>query len=298
MTQAHSPNIEEPLDYQRMQTAIEFLITQQFSQPSLGQLANHLQLSEFHVQRLFSHWVGLSPKQFLQYLNKQHAKQLLSQHSVYETALATGLSSASRVYDLLVQYESITPGEYKTLGKGLQIYYALHTCQFGHCLLAITQRGLCKLAFYDSPEQAYALIEELKAEWPNAQIDENSSQTETVFKQIFSTLAGNNLIETTIKKPLKVLMKGSAFQLQVWQALLEIPWGDVCSYQQLADNLGKPSAVRAVASAIARNHIGFIIPCHRVIRSNGELSHYRWGDARKAQLLAWEGRHTMTTHNS
>lgn len=293
------PNIEDPLNYQRMQSAIEFLIAQQFSQPSLGQLANHLQLSECHVQRLFSHWVGLSPKQFLQYLNKQHAKKLLSQHSVYETALATGLSSASRVYDLLVQYESITPGEYKTLGKGLHIDYARHTCQFGHCLVAITERGLCKLAFYDSPEQADGLIEELKSEWPNAKIEENPSQTETVFQQIFSTLADNTLTETALHKPLKVLMKGSAFQLQVWQALLEIPPGNVCSYQQLADNLGKPSAVRAVASAIARNHIGFIIPCHRVIRSNGELSHYRWGASRKAHLLAWEGRQAMTpTHTN
>lgn len=291
MTEISSPHIEEQLDYQRMQAAIEFLIQQHFSQPSLGQLAHHLQLSEFHVQRLFSHWVGLSPKQFLQYLNKQHTKQLLSKHSVFETAMASGLSSASRVYDLLVQCEGITPGEYKTLGQGLHIDYARYPCQFGHCLLAVTQRGLCKLAFYDTDEQARALIEELKNDWPNAVIKENPHETATIYKRIFAALPAKLLTEKDLQKPLKVLIKGSAFQLQVWQALLDIPSGEICSYQQLADSLGKPSAVRAVASAIARNHIGFIIPCHRVIRGNGELSNYRWGAARKAQLLAWEGQH-------
>lgn len=292
MTSNSGPVIDTPkintehANYQRVAKAIHFLVEQQDNQPSLKQLADHIGISEHHLQKTFSEWAGVSPKQFLQYLTKQYAKQQLRQQAVMPSALAAGLSGSGRLHDLLIRCEGVTPGEYRREGHGLTIEYGVHSSPFGYCFIALTQRGLCKLSFFDHLHDNTALSE-LKQEWPNASIHENLEATHTVFKKVFP-------LNTRLKKaeaqpePLKLLLKGSPFQLQVWEALLTVPPSAMRSYQHIADTMGKPSAVRAVASAIARNPLAYLIPCHRVIRGTGVLNNYRWGDTRKAAMLGWE----------
>ncbi len=272
---------EEGRTYLRIKEAIVFIDAHKTQQPSLKQVAEHVNLSEFHFQRLFSQWVGISPKQFLGFLTQAYAKKQLQNFSVLASAHASGLSGSSRLHDLMVNVEGITPGEYKKQGKGLLVEYGIHLSPFAMCLIAKTQRGICKLAFFDEPQQAAIHINELISEWPHARIEHNQKNTEPLVASIF---------DKTIKqdKPLNLLLKGTKFQLQVWQALLSIPEGGLCSYQQLAHSMGKQESVRAVASAIAKNKIALLIPCHRVIKGTGEFNQYRWGKDRKKIMIAHE----------
>lgn len=269
---------EQHRNYQKVAQAISFLNDRQNEQPQLKELAKYIGLSEFHLQRVFSEWAGVSPKQFLQFLTKQKAKSLLKQNTVIDAAYESGLSTSSRLHDLMIKYESVTPGEYKSGGKGILIEYGIHPSPFGLCLIATTQRGICKLAFFDEANAQNSVIEELSQEWPNADIKPNQLTTLAMLNKVFEPRGGT----------LSILCKGSPFQLLVWEALLKIPEGELCSYQQVAEQIGKPNATRAVASAIAKNNIAYLIPCHRVIRSTGEINQYRWGAMRKQALLCKE----------
>lgn len=273
--------------YQLIAAAIAFFVEQRTRQPGLAELAAHVGLSEFHLQRLFSEWVGVSPKQFLKFLTKQEAKRRLLQQPVLDAALDLGLSGSGRLHDLMVSCEAVTPGQFKQQGAGLQIRYGSIQSPFGPALLAQTEKGVCKLGFYDAPEQWQQLCGELQADWPRATLLRDEPAVEQTAQLIFAEANGASAHASTPRR-LHLLMKGSPFQLKVWEALLAIPEGEIRTYQQVAAAIGSPDAVRAVASAIARNHIGYLIPCHRVIRSTGEFSQYRWGPVRKQALIGWE----------
>lgn len=284
--------MSDPLDdmqqsraYAVVARAIRFLENNRHRQPVLADIAAHVGLSEFHLQRLFSAWAGVSPKQYLQYLTTTNAKQRLRTETVFDAALSAGLSGPGRLHDLMITAAGMTPGEYKLGGKGLVIRYGMHDSPFGTCLLASTERGICKLAFFDTEEEGTALEQELRTEWPVASIARDDAVTGKLLWRVFP-VAGKH--EQSQKQPLKLLLHGSPFQLKVWAALLAIPDGNICTYQQVADHIEAPTAVRAVASAIAKNSIGYLIPCHRVIRSGGEFSHYRWGSTRKKAMIARE----------
>ncbi|KEQ17527.1 methylated-DNA--[protein]-cysteine S-methyltransferase [Endozoicomonas numazuensis] len=271
---------EEHRQYQQVSKAIAYLSGHWNEQPGLADVASHVGLSEFHLQRVFSEWAGISPKQFLQFLTREYARQQLRNNSVLDTALSSGLSGSSRLHDLMLSWESMSPGAFKAKGKGIEIAYGIHESPFGYCLIAQTARGICKLSFFDHEEDQEGHEQELRKEWPDALIHRSDCNTASVARQIFD--------RDFNQQPLHLILKGTPFQLKVWEALLAIPQGQLYSYQQLAEKTGKPSAVRAVASAVARNNIGFLIPCHRVIRGTGEINQYRWGAERKQVLIVHE----------
>jgi AraC family transcriptional regulator of adaptative response/methylated-DNA-[protein]-cysteine methyltransferase len=275
---------QQQQDYRRIQQAIEYLSAQRLAHPSLADLAGHLALSEHHLQRLFTRWAGVSPKRFLQFLTKEHAKQLLRQHTLEHTSLTLGLSGTSRLHDLMVHCESVTPGEYKRLGQGMCIQWGLEATPFGLALMGVAPKGLCHLVFVDGEEDAAQAVQALQQEWPHADLVQDQTETAHWADRVFGALD----IQAPLDQPLPILLKGSPFQLKVWEALLRWPSGQLCAYQDVAEAIGKPRATRAVASAIARNQIAVLIPCHRVIRSTGDISEYRWGRGRKRTLIAWE----------
>lgn len=269
-------------DYQRIAQAIQFLEEHYQEQPSLDALATQLALSPFHLQRLFTQWAGVSPKRFVQYLTAEHAKALLTHaHSVLDTAYETGLSSPSRLHDLLIATEAVTPGEFKQRGAGLQIAYGRHDTPFGECLLAVTARGICQLLFLTETGWAQA-VAELSEQWQAATLVEDPDQTQPVIDQIFPANGREGQRQITL------LLRGTNFQLKVWNALLQIPAGGAWSYEDVAQAIGQPTAARAVGSAVGANPIGYLIPCHRVIRKSGIVQEYRWGPTRKKAILAWE----------
>lgn len=266
-------------DYQRIERAIRFLNEHFRSQPRLEDVARHVGLSSFHLQRLFRRWAGVSPKRWLQYLTAHHARELLrNSASVLETTFETGLSSPGRLHDLLVAVEAMTPGELKNDGQGLDLRFGWHESPFGTCLLVRTPRGICNLEFVDSLDE-----EPLRERWPGATLEEDPAGTARLVQAIFRDHGRPE------RQPFTLHLRGTNFQVQVWRALLQIPPGRVTSYQALAQGLGRPTATRAVASAIARNPVGYLIPCHRVLRSTGVIGDYRWGPARKQAILAREG---------
>lgn len=269
-------------DYQRIANAIQFLKDSALEQPSLEAAANHIGLSPYHFQRLFKRYAGVSPKRFLQHLTSAYAKQLLRQSvSVLETSFAVGLSSASRLHDLLISVDAVTPGEVKTGGEKLKIDYGIHATPFGDCLLAQTSRGICRLEFFDAANPQ-PILQRLQADWPNAVLTQNPHATAITAQRIF------HAVESAAASSLPLLLRGTNFQLQVWQALLKIPAGAVTSYGQLAKLLGQPNASRAIGTAVGQNPIGYLIPCHRVLRSDGNLGGYRWGLNRKQVILGYE----------
>ena len=273
-------------DYDRVAQAIHFLEQNVRRQPSLDEVARSVYLSEFHFQRLFRRWVGISPKRFLQYLTIEHAKQRLDEcRSVLDATYDAGLSSPGRLHDLFVTLESVTPGEYKRRGEGLRIAYGFHATPFGTALLASTERGLCALSFVDEGGEG-AAIDELRERWSSADLDEDAGQTAELARRIFDPAARDD-------KPIPLLVQGTNHQVRVWEALLRVPPGALVSYEQLATAAGRPDAVRAVASAIGRNQIAFVIPCHRVIRKLGAFGGYRWGMERKKAIVAWEAAHAL-----
>jgi len=267
-------------DYERIEQAILFLEANYKAQPSLNEVATSVHLSEYHFQRLFTRWVGISPKRFLQYLTKEHAKELLARcENILEVAYETGLSGPGRLHDLFVATEAVTPGEFKSHGEGLAISYGYHPSPFGECLLAFTERGISDLIFVDHKDRGGAL-ELLQNRWKQATLLQDERQTEHVVRRIFSP--------TRESEPLGLCLRGTNFQIKVWEALLRIPPGAVVTYEDIAIYLGMPGAARAVGNAVGSNPIPVLIPCHRVIRKAGEFGGYRWGAARKKALLGWE----------
>ncbi|CAA0096782.1 bifunctional transcriptional activator/DNA repair enzyme AdaA [Zhongshania aliphaticivorans] len=273
---------EQHANYQRVASAIRYLSDKQLTQPSLAELAAHVGVSEFHLQRIFTEWAGVSPKQFLQFLTKENAKRLLRSSSVMDSALACGLSGSGRLHDLMIKAERVTPGEYRSMGAGLQIHYGSCPSPYGLCFIAANHRGICKIAFFDEQETEANLLAELQAEWAAAELMRDDQRAASLYASAFSARPSSEGESVTL------LLKGTEFQMKVWEALLTIPSGEVCSYQQLAESMGSPSSTRAVASAIARNNIAYLIPCHRVIRGTGEFSQYRWGAERKQAMLLQE----------
>lgn len=267
-------------DYRRIERAIRFLEENFQRQPSLDEIAESVHLSKYHFQRLFKRWAGVSPSQFMQYLTVNYAKaQLANASTVFDTALDAGLSGAGRLHDLFVSFEAMTPGEYKRQGAGLTIWYGIHPTPFGDCLVGLTERGICALRFV-SDDAADAAIAELKEEWALAAFVQDDERTAVPLQKIFAVTAPD--------EPFRLLLKGTNFQVQVWRALLNIPSGSVVSYADVAKQLGNPAATRAVASAIAKNPVGYLIPCHRVISKTGKMHQYRWGSARKKAIVGWE----------
>ncbi len=264
-------------DYNRISVAIDFLDQHAEQQPGLGALAGHLGLSKFHMQRLFCRWAGVSPKQFLQLVTLGHAKRLLDRNmSVLDAACEVGLSGPGRLHDHFITIDAMTPGQYKASGAGLVIEWALQDSPFGRMFLARTPRGICKLAFVDN--SASAELADLRQQWPAASICENSVALTATAAEIFSGAPAQQ----------RLSVRGTNFQVKVWQALLKIPTGEVASYQGLARYIERPNSYRAVANAIAANPVAYLIPCHRVLRSSGALGGYRWGMTRKRAMLVWE----------
>lgn len=272
-----------PTDYERIEAAIRYLDRHRVEQPALADLAREVGLSEFHLQRVFKRWAGVSPKRFLQLVTAAHAKRLLREGaSVLETALATGLSAPSRLHDLFVSLEAMTPGEYKRLGAGLTIRYGFHPSPFGETLLAVTERGVCGLAFVTPPTRAKRL-RELGERWPLSQLVEDADATRDYAARIFAAAPG----------PVRVIARGTNFEARVWQALLEVQPGTATTYGALAEAISAPQAARAVGQAVGRNPVGYLIPCHRVLRSTGAFGGYRWGTERKRAMLAFESARTL-----
>ncbi len=269
-------------DYSRIERAILFLEKNFREQPSLGEVAKSVSLSEYHFQRLFRQWAGISPKRFLQFLTVEYAKKLLEEsRSVLDTTYEAGLSSPGRLHDLFINVEAVTPGEFKTKGAQLKITYGIHPTPFGPCLLAVTERGICGLAFAGHAEQRNAL-RDLKRRWEGATFFENPAVTGSIFDRIFPRGKANG------QRAVTLFLRGTNFQIKVWQALLKIPSGSVVSYEDIAARIGKPRAVRAVGCAVGQNPVAFVIPCHRVIRKMGVIGEYHWGATRKKAMLAWE----------
>ena len=269
-------------DYQRIETAIRFIEGHFRSQPSLDRIAQSVNLSKFHFDRLFKRWAGISPMQFFQFMTLDYTKQRLAEaKSLLDTALDAGLSGPSRLHDLFVNFEAMTPGEYKRQGAGLTITYGFCPSPFGECLLATTDRGICYLGFVSSAEGG-AAVDHLLRTWPGAELYENAAHVGATAETIFS------LDRQDPQRPFNLLIKGTNFQIQVWKALLTIPSGFVASYQDIAAHIGSPRASRAVANAIAINPVAYLIPCHRVIAKSGNIHRYRWGSARKKALIGWE----------
>ncbi len=273
--------MSENVHYERMSQAIEWLINHQAQQPSLDELANNLHMSSSHLQRVFTAWVGISPKRFLQQITVEHLKSRLhrpsSPESLLQHAWDSGLSGGGRLHDLFVTLEALTPGEFREGGKGLNIIYDTVSTRFGNMLIGETARGICSLAFTETDWQQV----HQDSAYFNAQACKGISRYRDVIQQLFE----NPAVWTS---PLPLVVKGSNLQVQVWRALLSVPLGEVISYQQLAEQVGNAKAVRAVATCVAQNPVACLIPCHRVIRSSGALGQYHWSVERKAGLLAWE----------
>ncbi|MBC7863966.1 MAG: methylated-DNA--[protein]-cysteine S-methyltransferase [Bacteroidia bacterium] len=267
------------INYTRIEKAIRYLTENFKKQPSLEEVAEHIHVSPFHFQRMFSDWAGISPKKFLQYLTIEELKKELQQtNSLISAADKVGLSAQSRVYDLFVNIESVTPNEFKTKGKGIEIEYGFHDSPFGECFIANTERGICSMSF--SHQEREKTISELESHWENASIKKNQTSTEQFSKQIFSPENSDHKFN--------LLVKGTNFQLKVWKALLKIPFGGVSTYAHIAGRIGNNKAMRAVGSAVGANPVAFLIPCHRVIRSEGLIGNYHWGSARKSAIIGWE----------
>jgi AraC family transcriptional regulator, regulatory protein of adaptative response / methylated-DNA-[protein]-cysteine methyltransferase len=275
------PVTTDAYQYQQIARAIDYLYEHFREQPSLEEVAAQVNMSAFHFQRMFTEWAGISPKRFLQFLTADYLKQRITGFdNLLDAADAAGLSSQSRVYDLFVNLEAVTPQEYKEKGSGILIEYGFHATPFGECILGVTGRGICHLSFLQEGNRSIA-VEELQKVWEKASIRENSRNTEQMANAIFNRTPGN-------QEKLNVLVKGTNFQVKVWNALLEVPYGTVSTYQSLAKRIEQPNALQAVGSAVGANPIAYLIPCHRIIRKNLIIGEYHWGTERKKAMLGWE----------
>lgn len=274
----------ENINYKRIAEAIDYIKQNFKNQPNLDEVANKVHLSPFHFQRLFTEWAGVSPKKFLQYISVEHAKQVLKekQATLFDAANETGLSGTGRLHDLFMNIEGMTPGEYKNGGESLTIHFSYAETPFGNIIVASTAKGICYMAFEEDEHKA---LTTLKQHFPNA-----------VFKQITDTIQQNALYIFTqdwTKIPtIKLHLKGTEFQLKVWETLLKIPMGELSTYGKIAQDIKNPNASRAVGTAIGSNPVAFLIPCHRVIQSTGTFGGYMWGPTRKTAIIGWEAAKT------
>lgn len=273
--------------YKIVEQALSFLQQHQQSQPGLNEIARHCAMSETHFQRVFSHWAGVSPKRFLQCLTRDYCLQrLIEGDSILNSSVAAGLSSSSRLHDLMIGLEAVTPGEIKLAGEGLTFHCGVHDSPFGSYFIAATTRGIHRLEFLDTGEPG-EVLQQLQLDWPRATIIPNSAESDHYASRLFQSPS----FPTTDKRNtnrLTLWLRGSEFQFKVWEALLRIPEGKLCTYSSLATAVGQPSAARAVGSAVAKNPVAWLIPCHRVIKKMGATGEYRWGAARKQAILGRE----------
>jgi AraC family transcriptional regulator of adaptative response/methylated-DNA-[protein]-cysteine methyltransferase len=277
--------LDRSRDYDHIRRAIAFLSETWTEQPSLERLAQHLGLSPAHCQKLFKRWCGLSPKEFVQSITVDNARSLLGgSASVLETAYEVGLSGGSRLHDLFVSHEAMTPGDYKRRGEGLEMAYGFHASPFGDALLIATERGVAGLAFVndDAMQTRQEALADMMQRWPKAHYVEKPEVTAPHAKVIF------NATKWSAEQPVRLVMIGTDFDVRVWETLLKIPMGRAVSYTDIARHIGSPSASRAVGSAVGRNPISFVVPCHRVLRGDGSLGGYHWGLTRKRALIGWE----------
>lgn len=277
------------INYDRIATAIDFIKTNFKNQPNLDMVAEKVNLSPMHFQRLFTEWAGTSPKKFLQYISLEHAKKILKLHdqaTIFDATFETGLSSTSRLHDLFVTVEGMTPAEYKNGGASLTINYSIAESPFGNMIVASTPKGICYMAFEDDEDKAIA---NLQARFPNAKflrlLDTIQQSAIFIFQDDWSKLS-----------EIKLHLKGTDFQLKVWESLLKIPMGKLSTYGTIAHQIGNPNASRAVGTAIGSNPVAFLIPCHRVIQSTGEFGGYMWGNTRKTAIIGWEGAKTISDY--
>ncbi|MBX2964313.1 MAG: methylated-DNA--[protein]-cysteine S-methyltransferase [Cyclobacteriaceae bacterium] len=274
---------EHHINYFRIAQAIEYLEKNVHRQPELDEVAEQVHLSPFHFQRIFTEWAGISPKRFLQFLTTDFLKRkLLESKNLEELAQTAGLSGQSRVYDLFTTLEAVTPQEYKLHGSGIQIEYGFHKTPFGNCLIGVTERGICWLSFISLDEDGRHELENMKEHWHNSVFHQDQGLTKSFVESIFHRKGAE------AQRKLHLFVKGTNFQIKVWEALLRIPIGDVTTYQQVAEKISNPKAMQAVGSAVGSNHIAYLIPCHRVIRKDGILGEYRWEAIRKKSIIGWE----------
>lgn len=275
-------NTQENINYNRIADAIDYIKANFREQPNLDAVAEKVHLSPFHFQRLFTEWAGTSPKKFLQYISVEHAKKILKENNratLSDTAYETGLSGTSRLHDLFVNIEGMTPAEYKNGGKSLFINYSFAESPFGNIIVASTEKGVCFMAFAESEAIGF---EDLKHKFPNAtfsrKLDLAQQNALFIFQNDWRKLS-----------EIKLHLKGTDFQLKVWETLLKIPMGQLSTYGSIAQQIEKPNASRAVGTAIGSNPVAFLIPCHRVIQSSGTFGGYMWGNTRKTAIIGWEG---------
>ncbi len=278
---------QSAINFERISKAIEFINSNYKNQPSLNDIAKQINLSPYHFQKLFTEWAGVSPKQFLQYISLSHAKDLLKhgQSTLFEASSEVGLSGTSRLHDLFVSIEGMTPGEYKNGGENLKINYDFAFSPFGEMLIASTPKGICHMAFVDNKSEAISFM---KSMFPNAEYNNTTDvkiqDIQSVFDNDWSQLS-----------QLKLHVKGTDFQLKVWETLLRIPIGEVVTYGDIAKKLDNPKASRAIGSAVGSNPIAYLIPCHRVIQSTGLFGQYHWGSIRKTAIIGWESAQNNNT---
>jgi AraC family transcriptional regulator, regulatory protein of adaptative response / methylated-DNA-[protein]-cysteine methyltransferase len=275
-------NTQENINYNRIADAIDYIKANFKAQPNLDEVAEKVHLSPFHFQRLFTEWAGTSPKKFLQYISVEHAKKILkedNQATLFDAAFDTGLSGTSRLHDLFVNIEGMTPAEYKNGGKNLEINFSFAESPFGNIIVASTQKGVCFMAFAENEEIGF---HDLKHKFPNAafsrKLDLVQQNALFIFQNDWSKLS-----------EIKLHLKGTDFQLKVWETLLKIPMGQLSTYGSIAHQIEKPNASRAVGTAIGSNPVAFLIPCHRIIQSTGTFGGYMWGNTRKTAIIGWEG---------
>ncbi|WP_263601356.1 bifunctional helix-turn-helix domain-containing protein/methylated-DNA--[protein]-cysteine S-methyltransferase [Chryseobacterium sp. PET-29] len=271
---------QNQLDYERIAKAIEYIRSNFKLQPSLEEVAEKIHLSPAHFQKMFSDWAGTSPKKFLQFISLEHAKSLLKEEkaSLFDTAFETGFSSTSRLHDLFVKIEGMSPAEYKNGGKNLNINYSFSDSPFGKLIAASTEKGICYMAFEND---IYKALGDLQSRFPNASFIERPDELQANALSIFNK-------DWTKLNTVKLHLKGTDFQLKVWESLLTIPMGKLSTYGSLAGKIGHPNASRAVGTAIGSNPVAFLIPCHRVIQSSGNIGGYMWGTDRKQLMIGWE----------
>lgn len=271
-------------NFERIAEAIRYIESNRKRQPSLEDVARHVCLSPFHFQRMFTAWAGISPKRFLEYLNVEYAKRILAQSrlSLLTAANEVGLSSTSRLHDLFVHIEGMTPGEYQRGGAGLRLHYVLAHSPFGQTIIASTAKGICYIAFADKGKEE--AVASLQRAFPLATLSELADEHNSLAASVFRLDWGN-------VGEVRLHLRGTNFQIKVWESLVRVPAGRLTTYSQLAQAVGSPKAVRAVGSAVAGNPVALLIPCHRVIRSTGGFGNYHWRPERKAAIIGWEAAH-------
>lgn len=273
-------NTQAEFNYDRVAKAISFIRSNFKEQPSLNEIAESVHLSPYHFQRLFTEWAGVSPKKFMQYISVEHAKKMLkeTQVTLSEAAMETGFSGTGRLHDLFVNIEGMTPGEYKNGGENLEINFSFAESPFGKLIVASTPKGICHMAFVDDGKEGF---EDLKSRFPNATyrqlLDKNQQDGLAIFRDDWSK-----------QEQIKLHLHGTPFQLKVWETLLKIPTGSLEVYGSIAQKMERPKASRAVGTAIGKNPVAFLIPCHRVIQSTGKVGGYMWGSTRKSAIIGWE----------